>query len=74
MTIQGVEPHLGISLYLALICSLFLKNEKLDFFFVSGKSDFPWQHFHNGKIPSPDYFWELNFYLSTDFHNFCGTF
>ena len=24
-------------------------------------SDFPWQHFHNGKSPSPDYFWALIF-------------
>ena len=32
VTIQGVEPHLGISLYLALICSLF-KTKKNDFFY-----------------------------------------
>ena len=50
------------------------KRKIRNFIFIREISDFPWQHFHNGKIPSPDYFWALNFYFGADFHYFCRTF
>ena len=54
---------------------LSILNEKLEIlFFLRENSDFPCLYFLNGKSPRQDYFWPLNFYLSTNFQNFCGAF
>ena len=49
-----------------------MKNNQLRFF--PGKSYFPYWHFYNGKSPIQNYYLAYNFYLLTDFQNFCGTY
>ena len=71
--VQAFGPQLSIFYHLVLVRSI--SNEKLENLFFSGKIVTSLAYiFTMEKSPSQDYICLLNFYLSTDFQNFCGTF